>query len=319
MHGMGGTLAAVAWLAASLAAPGGHAAAQPSSAAPVSAPRAQNPSPMVESTRAHERLPAGAPAGLRASVEAGLPRPIDVFLPSPARADAAVRVLVHFHGAPHVAMHAAAMSSTPTLAVNVHLGAGSSAYDRPFSDVGALERVLQASLDAVARETGRRPTLTAVHLTAFSAGYGAIRALARQPGFTERVAGVLLLDGLHASYVPEGRVLAEGGAIEMRDLEPFVTLARRAAAGEMAFVVTHSEIFPGTFASTTEATDAILAALGLTRTAVLKWGPLGMQQLSEASRGRFTVLGFAGNAAPDHVDHLHALPHLASLLDDARR
>ena len=30
-------------------------------------------------------------------------------------------------------------------------------------------------------------------------------------------------------------------------------------------------------------------------------------QVSEARRGGFHVLGFAGNSAPDHVDHLYAL------------
>jgi hypothetical protein len=80
-------------------------------------------------------------------------------------------------------------------------------------------------------------------------------------------------------------------------------------------LITHSEIFPGTFVSTTEATDYLLNALGLKREPVLKWGPLGMQQLSETKRGRFAVLGFAGNAAPDHIDHLHALQwFLAALL-----
>jgi hypothetical protein len=33
-----------------------------------------------------------------------------------------------------------------------------------------------------------------------------------------------------------------------------------------------------------------------------------MQQLSETRAGRFELLGFAGNSAPDHVDHLHAMP-----------
>ena len=70
----------------------------------------------------------------------------------------------------------------------------------------------------------------------------------------------------------------------------------------------HSEIFPGTFASTTETADWLLAALGLKRTAVLKWGPRRMQQLSEAHSGRFDLLGFAGNSAPDHIDQLHSLP-----------
>jgi hypothetical protein len=35
-----------------------------------------------------------------------------------------------------------------------------------------------------------------------------------------------------------------------------------------------------------------------------------MQQLSEIRAGRFELSGFAGNSAPDHVDHLHAMPEL---------
>jgi hypothetical protein len=90
--------------------------------------------------------------------------------------------------------------------------------------------------------------------------------------------------------------------------------------GEKRFVVTHSEIFPGTFASTTETADWLLGAIGLRRTAVLRWGPRRMQQLSEANSGRFYLLGFAGNSAPDHIDQFHAMPELvAFVLGDKRR
>jgi hypothetical protein len=34
---------------------------------------------------------------------------------------------------------------------------------------------------------------------------------------------------------------------------------------------------------------------------------MGTQQLSEARAGNFTILGYAGNSAPDHVDQLHSL------------
>jgi len=84
--------------------------------------------------------------------------------------------------------------------------------------------------------------------------------------------------------------------------------ARDATAGKKRMIVTHSEIFPGTFASTTETADDLLAQLGLRRRAVLKWGPMGTQQLSEAPAGGFRLLGYAGNSAPDHVDQLHSLP-----------
>ena len=73
-------------------------------------------------------------------------------------------------------------------------------------------------------------------------------------------------------------------------------------------VITHSEIFPGTFASTTETTDWLLSQLEMKRHAVLRWGPMGTQQLSEVKKGKFLMVGYAGNSAPDHVDQFHSLP-----------
>jgi hypothetical protein len=96
--------------------------------------------------------------------------------------------------------------------------------------------------------------------------------------------------------------------LETENLQIFLQLARDAIAGKKQVVITHSEIFPGTYASTTETADYLLAQLGLTRRAVVKWGPRQTQQLSEARRGRFLVVGYAGNSAPDHVDQLHSLP-----------
>ncbi len=301
-------------LVAYLSAAGSRPAGAQEQPLPVPRPRAQNPSPMVEHTRAHERLPADAPPGRRFSVETGLARAVDVFLPEGVSPLERLRLLVHFHGAGPVVMHAAARSKMPTLAVVVHLGAGSSVYEQPFRDSETWDRLLGAVRAAFTQQFGATPTIARIDVSAFSAGYGAVRALARVERPRARFDGVLLLDGLHADYLPDGRVLAEGGALDAEDLAPFVGLARRAVTSELTLVVTHSEIFPGTFASTTETIDHLLAALGLARRPVLTWGPVGMQQLSEAGAGRFRVLGFAGNTAPDHVDHLHGLPTFLDLL-----
>ena len=85
--------------------------------------------------------------------------------------------------------------------------------------------------------------------------------------------------------------------------------------GQKQLIVTHSEVYPGTFASTTEAADHLLGAVGVKRTAVLRWGPAGTQQLSEARKGKLLVAGYAGNSAPDHVDHLHALPDVLAWVE----
>jgi len=190
----------------------------------------------------------------------------------------------------------------------VNLGAGSGSYGRAFADPAAFDSLLAGVAREVAAWRESEARIGRVTLSGFSAGYGAIRAILREPRHVARVDAVLLLDGMHAGYQPERTVLAEGGTIDERDVEPFVAFARAAVRGDKRFVVTHSEIFPGTFASTTETADHLLRALALRREPVLRWGPRGMQQLSEVRAGRFTLLGYAGNTAPDHVDHLHAMP-----------
>ena len=98
--------------------------------------------------------------------------------------------------------------------------------------------------------------------------------------------------------------------LDTMNLLSLTNFARAAARGEKSMLIAHSEIFPGTFASTTETADWTIRALGLRRTAVLQWGPRGMQQLSEVRQRGFRVLGFAGTTAPDHIDQLHAMPEL---------
>jgi len=119
---------------------------------------------------------------------------------------------------------------------------------------------------------------------------------------------------MHTSYVPEGKVLADGGSLDTTNLVAFAAFARAAMRNEKRFLVSHSEIFPGTFASTTETADWLLNSIGLHRTPVLAWGPRGTQQLSEVRTGRFELRGYAGNSAPDHVDQLHAMPELLARL-----
>lgn len=269
----------------------------------------QNPSPMVETTRVHERLSPGELGGVERAFPGPAGRPVEVRVPESAGSGNADMV-IHFHGAAWLPQRAVAMLDEPVVTAVVNLGAGSTGYDRAFSDPAAFDSLLAG----VAREAAAamaRPVRTGrLTLVGFSAGHGAIRAILREPRHFDAVDAVLLLDGMHTSYVPDRTVLADGGVLDTTRLASLAAFARAAVRGEKRLVVTHSEIFPGTFASTTETADWLLDALSLRRTPVLRWGPRGMQQLSEVRAGRFELLGFAGNSAPDHVDHLHALPEL---------
>lgn len=246
---------------------------------------------MVEHARAHPRLKEERPAGRRETLELG-----ELFLPANLKLKSPRPLFVHFHGAtwlPEVA--AARAGKTGVLAI--HIGAGSAVYANAFANPQHFGKLLREA------ESKAGVEFEPVTLTAWSAGYGAIREILRAPENYERVARVLLIDGLHTGYI-EGKP----GPIETEKLEIFVRFARDAVAGKKKLIITHSEIFPGTFASTTETADYVLEQLGLRRRAVLKWGPAGMQQLSEVRQGRFRLVGYAGNSAPDHVDQLHALP-----------
>lgn len=274
----------------------------------------QNPSPMVETTRAHQRLVQKKLAGVIRSFDGPGGKPVEVRVPDHARDRDAFDLVVHFFGAAWLPEQAVAALDDHTVTAVVNLGAGSGVYDRAFTDPAAFDSLLAGVTREVAAVTGHMARVGHVTLVGFSAGHGAVRAILRDPRNFGRVDAVLLLDGMHTSYVPEGTPLAAGGALDTTNLVAFEQFARAAMRGDKRFLVSHSEIFPGTFASTTETADWLLNALGLRRRPVLRWGPDGMQQLSEVRAGHFEVLGFAGNSAPDHIDQFHAMPEMLKRL-----
>jgi hypothetical protein len=279
----------------------------------------QNPSPMAESTRAHERLSQRPFDGATRSFAGPGGRPVEVFIPKRALGADRVDLVIHFHGAGWIAGQSVASLSRPTIAAVVNLGAGSGAYHRALTDPAVFDSLLVGIGKELSAARSKRAATARIALSGFSAGHGAIRVILREPRHAARVDAVLLLDGMHTSYVPEGTLLAAGGALDTANLAAFAAFARGASRGEKRFVVSHSEIFPGTFASTTETADWLLNAIGVRRTPVLRWGPRGMQQLSEAGAGQFHLLGYAGNSAPDHIDQFHAMPELLAFALGARR
>jgi hypothetical protein len=286
----------------------------PALAAAQTQPASQNPSPMIEATRAHERLVQLELAATKRTFVGPQEKPVEVWIPDGVRRADELHLVVHFLGAAWLPEQAISRLGGNTIGAIVNIGAGSGIYDRSFSDPAAFDSLLAATAREVSSALGKPARFRRITLSGFSAGHGAIRAILREPRHFARVDAILLLDGMHTSYVPEGTVIEKGGTLDAKNLDAFIRFAQAAVRGDKRFVVTHSEIFPGTFASTTETADHLLAALSLKRKPVLAWGPRGMQQLSEVRAGRFDLLGFAGNSAPDHIDHLHGMPEFLARL-----
>lgn len=264
-------------------------------AATLAAQSPQNPSPMVEHTREHPRLTKTTPAGQRLPLDLGT-----LFIPQKVTHKHGVRLLFFFHGGDWLPELAASRQRNMAV-VTVQAGAGSGSYTKLFTDPGRLARLISQA------ETKSGITFSEIDLGGWSAGCGALRRILTDPVSYNRVRRVLCIDGVHTGYV-NGKPGPLDSQIETDNLDVWLRFGRDAMAGKKRLIITHSEIFPGTFASTTETADYLLREWGLKPHPVVRWGPRKTQILSEVKSGGLSVIGLAGNSAPDHVDQLHSLP-----------
>jgi hypothetical protein len=237
-----------------------------------------------------ERLQQETPQGKREKLSLGT-----LFIPEGLNAERPVPLFIHFHSAAWIPEVAASRRQTAVISIN--LGQGSAAYAKPFADPKVFHELLKEAEKVGGVKFG------VVGLTGWSAGYGAVRAILQDKEAYERVDFILLIDGMHASYTDK----ADKGIVP-EHVEIFAKFAADAAAGKKQMIVTHSEIVPGTYASTTETADYLLKKLDLKREMIAKEGPMKTRQLNEAKKGQFTLIGYAGKEAADHVDLLHSLP-----------
>jgi hypothetical protein len=274
----------------------------------------QFPSPMVDYIRRHERIENKDIPGVSIVLKDALAKPVEVYFTDQSNEFGSMDLLIHFHGSSYVPKHAVYDSNHPLLLAILNLGSGSSVYENAFEDQSTFPKLIEMVCRTASERKAAKIKPARIYLSSFSAGYGAVRAILKnhQP----MIDGIVLLDGFHTDYIPSRRVLSQGGKLNDENLKDFIQYARLAMDNNKKFLITHSEIFPGTYASTTETADFLIHSLHLQRCPVLKWGPVGMQLLTETRAGGLTILGFAGNSAPDHVDHFHGLPVFLKMVLD---
>ena len=288
---------------------------------PLLAQSSQNPSPMVEHVREHPRLEKKAVPGQRLKLSLG-----ELFIPEKwdsgsAKPDSdpkentasdkrTSKLVLAFHCGNWIPEIAVSQLQTPLPCISFQLGSGSAKYAQPFQDdPELLKKLLTQAEEKLSAKVDE------LILVSWSAGYGALGELIKADSSEQLCSSVLLIDGLHASYF-DGKPGPQESKLVTDSLQPFLKFASKASKSEKRMIVLHSEIFPGTFASTTETADWLINQLKLKRKPVLKWGPMRTQQLGETQQGKLQIRAFAGNSAPDHVDLLHGMPEfLAELVE----
>ncbi|WP_437664406.1 hypothetical protein [Sorangium sp. So ce1182] len=234
--------------------------------------------------------------------------------------DGAYDLVVHFHGVNDVVQAGFDRAGLNAVVMIINMGISSAAYETRFSIRSYLPVLLAKAQTALEARGLRDARLRRVALSAFSAGYAAVRGLLNQPGFSDKVDAVLLLDGIHTGYMPLDH------SLDMERLKPFGRFAELAASGKKLMSITHSEIIPnGDYAGTHESTDALLKLTGAQRapgegadaqavyelTGGASEARPRFLPLSEAHKGAFHVRGYPGTQKPDHVRHLTRMAETA--------
>jgi len=252
--------------------------------------------------------PGDPPAGQRLKLTDG-----QLFVPAgytPA-ADG-VELLLHLHGGT-AAEQSLVRSGRSAVIVCVAIPGLSKVYTDRFQSPATFVRILDETKSQLKElRVAPDPKFRRVIVSSFSAGFGGVREMLNDPATYDRIDALVMADSIYAGYSgdPAKR------QVEPKHMEGFVKFAKGAAAGKRWFLLSHCELQPGTYASTAETADYLVAALGGAREpAKHPWPAEGLNLQSRFRKGQFAIYGFSGDKGQDHMRHLHGLWALLRLLD----
>ncbi|HLF97305.1 MAG TPA: hypothetical protein VI457_09190 [Methylococcaceae bacterium] len=218
-------------------------------------------------------------------------------------------VIIHFHGSDAI-RKTLVPAARGVFVVGVDLGVGSGAYQRAFLSPHVFPELLDSIENAVAEHAHvAHAHIRKLGLSGWSAGYGAIREILRQDA-SARVDSVALIDGLHADYDE-----TDISGMQTEQLAPFVRFAKRAARGNKFMFVSHSNIVPPGYASTTETAHYLVKTL---RGKILRSSGhdgLYLSRYEQAKIGKFLMRGYLGDGKSDHCAEIGVMPGVVATLE----
>lgn len=214
-----------------------------------------------------------------------------------------VPVWIHLHGAIDVVEREFDAIGAPGVLVTLTLPGLSKVYAEHFAPTEVFEALLREVQTALrTRSKEHEWTVGRVVVSSFSAGFGGVRELLKQPEAFARIGGLVMADSIYCGYV-------DGRRVDPELMAGFLKFARAAVDGKKRMVVSHSAQVPEGYASTTDTADYLLREIGGSRSTVEEPTPWrgGLMPTSEFSRGSLEVLGFAGTDAEAHMLHLRVI------------
>lgn len=252
--------------------------------------------PAIVAPRAAAQLPAAAGRQFTLSVANW-----KLFIPNSYqhRADGVVDMMIHFHGDPQTYWNNAAYAKLNVPIVTVNYSGLSSVYSTPFSDQTLFQKVVDEAR-AVIRKQGDFPD--EVHwgklaVSSFSAGYGAVQQILKNPAYRSEIDMILAADSLYATTSGDGTPVDS----QLVDYETFANLAK---SGQKTFLYSHSQVPTFTYESTGECIDEIMQVVGVSPMAYNATGLGTLAFYRHAKAGNFEMWGATGSDADSHLEHL---------------
>jgi hypothetical protein len=211
-----------------------------------------------------------------------------------------IDLTLHLHGLAAVAEKNFVGATRLGILVTVVLPGLSSVYTERFKEPKTFQRILSEAQTQLMKLGVEKPRWRRVVVSSFSAGFGGVREMLKDPATFARIDALVMADSIYAGYVGSG---AER-KVNPEQMAGFARFAREAADGKKWFIVSHCQLKPDGYASTGETADFLLAAVGGKREVVDEtWA--GSLKLQSRCRGKqFEVYGFGGEAGADHMKHL---------------
>lgn len=233
--------------------------------------------------------------------------------------DGGVDVVFHFH-AGQMAEKQLKASGLHAVFVSCAFGIGSGAYSKAFASPQRFQHMLDEVVKNLEKQTGKKGLhVRRLALASWSAGFAAVGKILGVDRYYAMVDTVILNDSLHAKYGDPnptvGGFSTSRGAerVDLATIRSFVRFAKDAVAGTKSMTITHSAIVPPDYASSTEATQALLTAIEvpttITRPEDEAPSPVwrGMTLVKRADSGNLHVRGFRGGGPRDHFEHLYLI------------
>ncbi|MDI6783552.1 MAG: hypothetical protein QME64_05575 [bacterium] len=243
-----------------------------------------------------------------------------------------VNLLIHFHGASWMVEQNFYYACKNAVVVTIPLRGLSGVYTAKYKNKKEFGRLLKEIMETLDRENiVKKPRLGRLCLTSFSAGFGALREILQVPEYYRKITDTIFFDSIHSGLDTTTQTVPPD------QMQFFLRFAQDAARGKKTMWVTHSEIDPITYASTTKTADYLISGVSAARmylnqnqkgegTSPLLQNQTGedtspllqnepwksMRLLSTADKGKFHVRGFTGNTGQDHMNHFYTMMEFIS-------